>query len=78
MKRAMHLDGFVGESHESEHREGVEGMAQMVEHVIASTVNDAAFEYGVIEPTVSDDLFRRPLGFVVGRAAVRTRPQETD
>src|SRR5205814_1316770 len=44
----------------------------------AATVNDAALKNGVIQAAFAHDLLGGPFGFVIGRAAVWARPQETD
>ena len=36
-------------------------MAQMVKHVIATPVDHAGLDYGVIESGIADQFFRRPL-----------------
>ena len=50
----------------------------MIEHVIAFAVNDAAFEYGIVESTGSHDFFRDPFRLVIARAASRSGAQEAD
>ena len=53
-------------------------MCQVIEHVIAWPVDDAGLQDGRVQGRAADDLFRCPFGFVIGRAAVWARPQETD
>src|SRR5690349_25143932 len=54
-------DAFLFETNETEDWKRVQRVAQVVEHVIAATVDDAGFDDGVIEAGVAHDLFRRPL-----------------
>jgi len=70
-------DGTLAEAHETGYREGVEGVAEVVEHVIASTVADASLEDRVGEAGSANQLFGGPLRAVVGRGAVRASAQET-
>src|SRR5437667_5554594 len=51
-------------------------MAQMIEHVIASAINHACFEDGVIETGAANNLFGRPFRLMVPGATIRTRTQE--
>ena len=69
---------FVRKADEGEHREGVERMAQVVEHVIALAIDDAAFEHRVIESAATHNFLGGPLRFVIGRAALRARAKEAD
>jgi hypothetical protein len=63
-------------THEAKHRQGVKGVAEMVEHVVASAVDDARLEYGVIETRGADDFLRRPFRLVIGRVTVGPCAQE--
>src|SRR5713226_1801310 len=71
-------DGLVLVSNEGKQWERVKCMTQVVEHVIASAINDSALEYGVIQSAASHELLRRPFGLVVRRAAVWTSSQKAD
>src|SRR5262245_16432609 len=53
-------------------------MAQMVQHVIALAVNDAAFQHRVIQARPTHDFFRCPFRFMIRRTALRSGPQKTD
>jgi hypothetical protein len=50
----------------------------MVQHVIAPAVDHARLQDRVIEAAAADDLLGRPLGLVVRRTAVGSRPQEAE
>src|SRR5262245_45694997 len=53
-------------------------MAQVIEHVIAETVNHPGLDDCVVESGVAHDLFRFPLRLVIRRTAVCSRTQETN
>jgi hypothetical protein len=50
----------------------------VVEHVVASSVNDTALEHGVIESATANDFFGSPLGFVIGGTAIGPGTKKTD
>src|SRR5262249_35757622 len=54
----------------------MEGAAQVFEHVVAATVDDAGLDDRVVEPGSPDDLLGFPLRFVIARAASRAGAQE--
>src|SRR5262245_47055426 len=56
----------------------MERMAQMVQHVIALAIDDAALEHRVVQSRFPNDLFRSPFRFVISRATARSRPQKAD
>src|ERR1041385_1007673 len=53
-------------------------MAQVIEHVIAQTVDHAGFDDRVVESGVAHDLFRFPLRLVIRRTTICSCTQETD
>jgi len=71
-------DGPILDPHQGEHRKRAQGVAQVIEHMIAPSVNDPGFEHGVVEPGGSDDLLGRPLRLVIRRAAIRPSPKKAE
>src|ERR1044072_5072649 len=54
-------NAFFFEADETEDGEGVKRVTQVVEHVIATPVDDSGFENRVVESGVAHDLFCLPL-----------------
>ncbi len=71
-------DGLVLEADKSEHRKCVKRVAEMIEHVIAFAVNDAALQHRVVQAGVTHDFLGLPLRFVIARTAIRSCPEKTD
>ena len=69
-------DRSIPQADEAEDRERVEGVAQVVEHVVAAPVDDAGLEDRVGQARGTDELLGGPLRAVVGRRAVRAGAQE--
>src|SRR5262249_50721819 len=63
-------------SGQSEDRKGGKRVAQVVEKMVAPSVNDSRLENGVVETTASDDLLGMPLRFMVGETAIGTSGKE--
>jgi hypothetical protein len=53
-------------------------VAQVVEHVITFTVDDAAFENGVVQAAGSHNFFGGKFRFMIARSAIRPGAEETD
>jgi hypothetical protein len=56
----------------------VQRVAQVIEHVVAASVNHAGFENRIVEPRIAHHFFRGPFRLVVPRAAFRARTQKTE
>src|SRR3954468_16039084 len=55
----------------------MERPAEVIEHVVASAVDDAGLEDGPAQARTPNELFCGPLGAVVRRGAVRASAKET-
>ena len=66
----------IPQADQTEDRERVEGVAQVVEHVVAASIDDAGLEDRVGQARGTDEFFGRPLRAVVGRRPVRAGAQE--
>jgi hypothetical protein len=71
-------DGLVFEPDKSENGEGIKRVAQVVEHVIAFAVDDAAFQDRVIQPAVADQFFGGEFRLVIARSAIGPGAEKTD
>ena len=68
--------GSFAQPDQPEDRERVEGVAQVIEHVVAAPVDDAGLEDRVGQARATNELLGCPLRAVVGRRPVRAGAQE--
>src|SRR5215471_15291451 len=61
VRNSQGAKGLIPEADERKHWKAMQGMTQVVEHVVAASVDHPRFHHRVIEPCISHDLFRRPL-----------------
>lgn len=66
----------VAHADQRKNREGIQRVAEVIEHVVAAAIDDPGLENRVLQTRRSNDFLGRVLGLVIAGAAFRSCPQE--
>src|SRR5213078_1374242 len=74
---SQRTNGLLLKAHHDKKWKGIQRMAQVVQHVIATAINHSRPDNSVIKTRSAHYFFGSPLRFMIGRATIGTRAQKT-